>query len=189
MVVGQHIGHDQDHRRFRPLLYVRRRKQQMKQLFTFGENDLLVRELLRHDVRFLIVGGLAVQFYVPEREADDLDLLIEQTPENAERLFSTFTELHLTPQFEKHIISQPSERPQQLPLKAIYYADIVTPGRDIDFAVEWLRSSQALLWQNCVRVAARELLISMKRSSGRETDLRDVSLLQNEGRSDTCNTG
>jgi hypothetical protein len=33
----------------------------------------------------------------------------------------------------------------QLSLKVVYYADIVTPGQDIDFAAEWLRSSQALL--------------------------------------------
>ena len=66
----------------------------------------------------------------------------------------------------------------QLPLKVIYYADIVTPGQDIDFAAEWLRSSQALLWQNPVRIASRELLIWVKRNAGRETDLRDISLLQ-----------
>ena len=45
-----------------------------------------VRWLVTSDVRFLIVGGRAVKFYLPERTAGDLDLLIEVSRENWPKL-------------------------------------------------------------------------------------------------------
>jgi hypothetical protein len=42
--------------------------------------------LLDARVRFLIVGGCAVQVYLPERETRDLDIWCEATPDNARRL-------------------------------------------------------------------------------------------------------
>ncbi len=52
-------------------------------LYTFGGNTDLLEEFMRREVRFLVVGGLAVQFHAPEREADDLDLLLDPSPDNA----------------------------------------------------------------------------------------------------------
>lgn len=46
----------------------------------------LVRQLLEHGVQFLVVGGFAVRFYVPERFPEDLDLLYAPTTDNVERL-------------------------------------------------------------------------------------------------------
>ena len=153
----------------------------MKQLFTFGANGDLIAEFVRQGVRFLVVGGLAVKFYAPEREADDLDILLEQTPENASRLFRAFGVLHLTPSFPEALIASPSDRQQQLPLKVVYYADIVTTGKDIDFDSEWARASEAMIWQSPVRIASRDLLTFMKHRAGREKDLADVALLERGG--------
>jgi len=63
-------------------------KSTMQHLITFGGNDRLLSKLLECGVRFLVVGGLAVRFYIPDREVDDLDLLIEQSGENADRFFN-----------------------------------------------------------------------------------------------------
>ena len=152
----------------------------MQQLYTFGGNDALLAELIRCGVRFLLVGGLAVHFYAPEREADDLDLLVEQTSENAERLFQAMAALHVMPEFPQALIATPSDRPQQLPFKTYHYADLVTTGKDIDFPAEWAQSQEALIWQHRVRVASRSLLIAMKRKARREKDLRDVELLERD---------
>jgi hypothetical protein len=43
-------------------------------------NKEFIDALARADARFLIVGGVAVKFYVPERLVEDLDLLIEPSP-------------------------------------------------------------------------------------------------------------
>lgn len=148
------------------------------QLFTFHLNDALVTALLQQEVRFLVVGGFAVKLYAPEREADDLDLMVEQTPENATRLFQTFGHLGITPEFSKELISGPSERPQQLALKMGYYADLVTTGREVEFETEWNMASEARLGTSQVRVASRDLLIRQKKKAGREKDLKDVVLLE-----------
>lgn len=148
------------------------------QLFTFHLNDALVTALLQQEVRFLVVGGFAVKLYAPEREADDLDLMVEQTPENATRLFQAFSHLGITPGFSKELISSPSERPQQLALKMGYYADLVTTGREVEFETEWNMASEARLGTSQVRVASRDLLIRQKQKAGREKDLKDVVLLE-----------
>src|ERR1700693_2134512 len=148
----------------------------MQQLFTFGTNDALLAELIAQQVRFLVIGGLAVKFYAAQREADDLDLLIEQTPKNAERLFKAFRHLRLIPQFSSEVIATPGYRAQHLPLKDVYYADLITRP-DIEFCSEWERALEALIWQNRVRVASRELLLALKSNSEREKDITDVALL------------
>ncbi|RLJ67550.1 hypothetical protein [Sulfurisoma sediminicola] len=155
----------------------------MRQLFTFGGNIALLAELYRCDVRFLVVGGLAVHFYVPERQADDLDLLLEQSSDNAARFFKAMSAVHVIPEFPQSLISSPSERPQQLQFKRDHYADIVTTGADIDFPAEWVLSQAALIGQHPARIASRNLLIRMKRKAGREKDLADVELLERAGQS------
>ncbi len=48
-------------------------------LHTSHMNGRLLRVLNRHEVEYLVVGGLAVKYYWPQREVDDLDLLIDPT--------------------------------------------------------------------------------------------------------------
>ncbi|MGE0329919.1 MAG: hypothetical protein AB7P37_04445, partial [Ramlibacter sp.] len=107
-----------------------------------------------------------------------LDLMVEQTPENATRLFQAFSDLSLTPEFSKELVSSPSERPQQLALKMGYYADLVTTGREVEFETEWNMASEARLGPSQVRVASRDLLIRQKQKAAREKDLKDVELLE-----------
>lgn len=38
------------------------------------------------DVEYLIAGGMAVSHYCPQREARDMDLLLNRTHENAKRI-------------------------------------------------------------------------------------------------------
>ena len=56
--------------------------------------NLLMRALEDQEVKFLIAGGTAVKFYCPEREVDDLDLLINSTEENAIKVQLAFRYLH-----------------------------------------------------------------------------------------------
>lgn len=154
----------------------------MEHLITFGGNDRLLAKLLECRVRFLVVGGLAVRFYVPEREVDDLDLLLEQSNENADRFFKALAELSYKPLFSKSHIGAPRKRTQQLQLKTReFYADIVTFGKDIDFTAEWAQPQEGFIGPNRVRFASRELLIKMKRKAGREKDLLDIRLLEGGG--------
>jgi hypothetical protein len=53
-----------------------------------------LRALLGTGVRFIIVGGRAVQFHGVVRPAKDLDLLVEFTQENWERLRQALRQLN-----------------------------------------------------------------------------------------------
>ncbi len=44
------------------------------------------RSFASHDVRYLVIGGIASILYGVPRATFDLDILIEATPENARRL-------------------------------------------------------------------------------------------------------
>jgi hypothetical protein len=52
-------------------------------LMHFGANEQIVREFLSVGVEFIVVGGLAVAWYCPDRQADDMDLLVNPTPDIA----------------------------------------------------------------------------------------------------------
>ena len=52
------------------------------------QNVALLRALNYHDVEYLVVGGQAVSYYYPQRAVGDLDLLVNATLENAEKVRS-----------------------------------------------------------------------------------------------------
>lgn len=46
----------------------------------------LFRELKRHEVEYVLVGGVAINLHGLVRATDDVDLFVRPTPENVERL-------------------------------------------------------------------------------------------------------
>ena len=155
----------------------------MQQLYSGGRNDELIKALLVAGVRFLVVGGLAVQFYCPSRQADDLDLLLEQTPKNAGCLFKALKSIGLEPGFSRDVIAKGGPRPQHLPLKQHnFYTDLITQP-DLDFPTEWNQAIEGLIWQSRVRFASRAFLLELKGESFRPKDLADVALLTEHCRS------
>ena len=51
--------------------------------------------LNRHDVRYVVIGGIAAVLHGVPRATFDLDLLIEPSPDNAERLVAALLEANL----------------------------------------------------------------------------------------------
>jgi hypothetical protein len=151
----------------------------MRRLHTNHGNTDLLEQLNRHGVRYLVIGGLGVHFHDESRAADDLDLLIEATPENAEKLFKAMGALAVVLNFGPENISSPGER--HLPLKAAqngrFYADLLTSELPIDFDAE-LSGLRSLVNRNEVSIASRDLLIQLKSRSDREKDISDVQLLK-----------
>lgn len=77
-------------------------------------------------VEFVVIGGLAVAWYCSDRRADDMDLLVNPTPENSGRISQALRRLQLTTHtnlsFAKHGL--------QVPLKQVHYAELLTPRID-----------------------------------------------------------
>ena len=49
----------------------------------------------RHEVKYLVIGGIAAVLYGVPRATFDLDILIEATPENARRLLDAMLDAEL----------------------------------------------------------------------------------------------
>jgi predicted nucleotidyltransferase len=55
----------------------------------------LLKSLLKHDVKFIIIGGHAAIYYGVNRNTGDLDILIEATAENGNRLLAALKAIGL----------------------------------------------------------------------------------------------
>ncbi|HEY6281663.1 MAG TPA: hypothetical protein VIW72_07740 [Burkholderiales bacterium] len=122
------------------------------------------------------MGGLAVQFYVPDRQVDDLDILIDPSQETAAKVIAALS----SPLFHHSItVEQLTQLKRiQVPVKIDFYLDILTPGPEIDFAQEWTLAREAKLGATPVRVAAIETLLKLLSGSQEPKHIRDIELLK-----------
>ena len=137
------------------------------------QNVALLRALNHHDVEYLVVGGQAVSYYCPQRAVGDLDLLVNTTLVNAEKVRSALISVGMN-DFEHTKLTKPKV---QIPLKVLHDADIITPEDGFDFSAAFSRAVQAEINGVPISILSVEDLIIMK-TTDRKKDLRDVSLLR-----------
>ncbi len=149
----------------------------MKQLHTFGGNTTLVESLAHHDVRFLVVGGVAVHRHAPERQADDLDLLVAQTVEVARNAAAALTSINVRPDFtEEQFVNA---RKVQIKVKFLaLYADIITASREFDFDEHWRCADDARIGNTTVKFASIPTLLLLLAGSNEPKHEADIALLQ-----------
>ncbi|MBC8241175.1 MAG: hypothetical protein ISR50_01815 [Alphaproteobacteria bacterium] len=146
-----------------------------------------VQTLFEAQVRFLIVGGVAVNFYVQTRPAHDLDILSEPTSKNATRLASALRGFSLrynkSFQFTDCDLSRLGKPWLKLPLWSeddFVGIDILTSINDVSFDEAY---RQALLHRAeslTVRVLSRDHLIRSKWEPAQldEKHLADIRALK-----------
>lgn len=142
---------------------------------TFGGNTDLLEKLNAEGVRFLVVGGVAVKFYAPERQIDDLDILLDKRPANVARLIDALRPLYGNNIPSEHLTQSANA---QMPLKHFHYADVVTADDSFDFDAEWSAGTEGLVNGQPVRFVSKSLLIRQKASGERPKDVSDVALLR-----------
>jgi hypothetical protein len=130
-------------------------------LITNPLNRIFVECLNRHDVKFMVVGGVAVEFYCPNRrDPNDLDLLIEPTLKNSTRVIAAAVGF-----------GYDNLRPEDLAIDALHfpmkynlYLDILTPKPGGEEFKSLLASSvPACLWPDIkIKVPGLGSLIRMK---------------------------
>jgi hypothetical protein len=150
-------------------------------LVHFEANAELVRALTGSGVRFVVVGGLAVAWHCAERTADDMDLLVEPTPENSGRISRVLTRLGLS----GHSSTSFAKLGLQVPLKSTYYAELLTPKEGtVSFDTANAAAVEAKLFNIPIRIASVSTLIAMKQQAATSADaqrdkhLKDIALLQ-----------
>ena len=128
-------------------------------LLHFGANEGLVRGLVDAGVEFVVVGGLAVAWYCASRQADDMDLLVNPTPENSSRIASVLGDLNV----RGFVADSFARLGLQVPLKQTYYAELLTPEKGGATYAEIADTSVAAkLFSIPVRLASVSSLIAMK---------------------------
>ena len=128
-------------------------------LWSTGENKPLVQAFIQAGVEFVVVGGLAVSWYWPERQADDMDLLLNPTPENSIRVVRM-----LQSQYMNELDGVSFARPNvNMPLKKWHYAELLTPRNDGESYMDvYKKAVQGKLFDLPVLIAAKDTIIAMK---------------------------
>ena len=150
-------------------------------LLHFGANEELVSALIGKGVEFVVVGGLAMSWYCSERQADDMDLMVNPTPENSARISSALDSLRLN----GHTSASFAKPGLQVPLKTNFYAELLTPRADGPSWSELTEGSvEAKLFHLPVRLASVAALIQLKEHAvssaekQKEKHLKDIELLK-----------
>lgn len=91
-----------------------------------SSNKEIVQSFVESGVEFVLIGGLAIAWYCSDRQADDMDLLLNPTRQNAERVVSALSHLTYTG-IEAASLCHPG---LQIPLKTRHYAELLTPLPD-----------------------------------------------------------
>jgi len=129
----------------------------------------------KHDVRYVVFGGIAVALHGVPRATFDLDILIEPTAENARKLlkaleacgFGTATQVTA----EEVATTQITRLKDRIPL------DIMTSSPGLTFDEAWQNRVQMEFEGQGFYVVSREDLIRAKRAAGRPRDLEDLKAL------------
>lgn len=153
-------------------------------LIHFHGNEALVRALSTAGVNFVLIGGLAVAWYVSERMADDMDFLIEPTMENGATISQVLQTLRLPP----HSAAELSKLGVQVQLKnSFFYAELLTPTKDgLSYAEVAAEAVDGKLFDIPIRIASVSSLVKLKKiaitagESNRDKHLKDIHLLNRQ---------
>ncbi len=130
----------------------------------------------KNDVKYVIIGGIAAVLYGVPRATFDLDVLIEPTRQNAERLLRAMIEAGLG-------TAALTSADDVLSKEITIFTDRIrldvqtsTPG--LVFEDAWRRKVTMNYKGQTLEVVSLTDLIASKRASGRDVDLEDVRILE-----------
>jgi hypothetical protein len=139
----------------------------------------ILSALIRHEARFLLVGAHALAVYGYPRATVDIDIWIDRSPQNAERVWHALAEFG-APLQDLNIrpadLTQPDVVAQfGLPPHRI---DILTGVSGLTFEAAWANRNEENLEGVRVPVISRDDLMANKRATGREKDRVDIRGLE-----------
>ncbi len=134
------------------------------------------RSLQRHEVKYVVIGGVAAVLHGVPRATFDLDILIEATPENARRLLAALLDAKLG---TASLTSVEALLANEITIfKDRVRIDVQTSTPGLKFEEAWARRITMNYQGQDFFVVSREDLVSSKRAAGRGVDLEDARLLE-----------
>ena len=132
--------------------------------------------LQRHDVRYVVIGGVASILHGVPRATFDLDILIQADLENARGLLTALEEAGLgtaTLTTAEEVLAN-----EITIFRDRVRIDVQTSTPGLAFATAWQRKATMSYQGQSFYVACKADLIASKRGAGRPIDLEDVRLLE-----------
>ncbi len=132
----------------------------------------------KHHVKYLVIGGIAAVLHGVPRATFDLDILIEATEENAQRLLDAMIEARLG---TATLIDVQELLAQEITIfQDRIRIDVQTKTPGLEFETAWQHKETMEYQHRTFYVLSRQDLIASKRAAGRTIDLEDVRLLELE---------
>lgn len=137
----------------------------------------LLRTFAGLEVRYLLVGAFAVEYHGQPRSTRHMDLWLDDSPSNLERVYRALADFGVPSIAIDHLNAAP-------PLDVVWIGvppnriDLAKGVRGLDFATAWDRRGTVDLKGTQVYVIGRRDLIVAKRACGRDKDLADAEALE-----------
>jgi len=135
----------------------------------------LLRSLNDHDARYVVIGAVAFPIYGYARATLDIDLFIQPTPENAQRVRAALiafgydmSDVTIDELLSKKVLIRQS----------VLETDIHPYVKGVDFEEVWKDRTEDRLGDTPVAFASLDHLIRMKEAAGRPKDLEDLRVLR-----------
>ncbi len=152
--------------------------------------EQVIAALNAANVRYLVVGGVAVVLHGHLRTTADLDLVVGLAPENARRAIEALRSLGFVPRAPvpaEQFADAATRRAwvSEKGLTVFSLASAALRGLEVDLFVQepfdfdaaWSRAVRVRLDEAIATVASIDDLVALKRASGRPVDLEDVAAL------------
>jgi hypothetical protein len=135
-----------------------------------------IESLNKNSVRYLIIGSFALSYYSEPRYTKDIDILVDSTASNADRLMTAIREFGFS---DIELGSRDFLEPDQViqlgiaPLRI----DLLTSLKGIPFADAWDRRTTGQYGDIPAFYISKQDLIDHKKLVGRKQDLADIEKL------------
>lgn len=150
----------------------------------------ILTRLAAANVRFIVVGGVAVVLHGYARMTVDLDLIIDLEPVEALKCVEVLESLSLVPGLPVNArdFADPTIRQKWIDERSLMLFSMHDPNDPfmvVDLFAElpdsferlWSDSSTVLVNDHPIRIASVQDLVAMKRAAGRHKDLDDIEKL------------
>ena len=130
----------------------------------------------KHNVKYVVIGEIAAILHGVPRATFDLDILIEATTENAQKLLDVLLEIGLATALlttARQIVEN-----EITIFQDIIRIDVQTQTLGINFKTAWKNREIMKFRDQEFYVLSKKDLIASKRAAGRKIDLEDVHILE-----------
>lgn len=155
---------------------------EMKAMASKDDVTLLVGNLNKHGVRFILIGGFAMAFHGHVRATNDIDFWIENTPENMDRLRQALLDSGVTEaQIMRNTMQLVGGSTVFNLVETGFQIDLMhnlKAFKEVDFNQCYARVQRANYNGVDIPVLNAEDLLKEKRETNRDKDQGDISFLE-----------